>query len=94
MKHLEDVAQRLKDSGTDLATYMGFDTGQRAESTLASYAEEITDYLEQNVLEESELCAHDVLDCLASLGLRIVVDDLGIAYRTYARMIQANAQAG
>ncbi len=50
---------------------------------LRELAQDLAEYLNQNVLEEDTISIEDVLDSLASLGITLVEDPVGDSSMTY-----------
>lgn len=51
--------------------------------SLRAHAEDLAEYLTENILDNDELTGYDVLDALASLGITLVEDPIADATLTY-----------
>ena len=51
--------------------------------SLHNHAQDLADYLNDNVLDDDELLAEDILDALASLGTTLVEDLISDSTQTY-----------
>ena len=51
--------------------------------SLLPLAEQLADYLNDEVLDHDTLASHDILDALASLGLTLVEDQVADSTFTY-----------
>ena len=50
---------------------------------LRIHAEDIADYLNENILDNDNLTGYDILDALASLGITLVEDPIADSTLTY-----------
>ena len=51
--------------------------------SLRVHAQDLADYLNQNVLDHNELSSYDILEALASLGTTLVEDPISDSTLTY-----------
>jgi hypothetical protein len=51
--------------------------------SLRVHAQDLADYLNQNVLDHDELSSYDILDALASFGTTLVEDPISDSAHTY-----------
>jgi hypothetical protein len=50
---------------------------------LRAHAQDLADYLNENILDSDELTSYDILDALASLGITLVEDLIADSTLTY-----------